>query len=89
MVCYSVLVKKLSEPIVIKYFQKFSNRSKKELSNLEKYIDFSLQMALNISLLWGRANYDEKLHLQKLLFPGIFYNKEKHLSNRKSEFCFL
>jgi DNA invertase Pin-like site-specific DNA recombinase len=53
--------------------------TEKELSNLEKYVSFALQMAANLPILWGKANHTEKLQLQNLLFPnGIFYSKEKN-----------
>ncbi len=47
-------------------------------SNLEKMINKGLEMAENMSDLWGSSNFDDKRKLQNAVFPeGILYNKKK------------
>lgn len=54
--------------------------AKIKLSNLEKYIDFTLQIAGNLSKLWDFKDYNVKQHLQYLVFPkGVSYDKQNHV----------
>lgn len=47
-------------------------------SNLLKYIDHALQLAVNLPSMWASGDYTTKEHLQRLVFPdGIYLNKEK------------
>ena len=56
-------------------------KSKENLSNLEKFIDKSLLIALKLGDLWKIGDFKLKQKLQNLLFPkGIFYNKEFGIS---------
>lgn len=49
-----------------------------ELSNPEKYVDLSLDIASNLSKIWTSGNYATKEQLQYLVFPkGIAYDREK------------
>ncbi len=56
--------------------EKLSNHSI-DSSNLEKIIDKGLEIAENLSELWGSSDFDEKRKLQSLVFPdGIIYSKK-------------
>ncbi len=72
-------------------YEKFSNKYKEEIkeveqeikktslekSNLDDYIEKSLQLSCNLQNVWNLGSYTEKQKLQNLLFPhGIVYNKE-------------
>lgn len=47
-------------------------------SNLEKYMDRSLQYLVELPSLWASSGYKEKQELQRIIFPeGIFYSKKK------------
>ena len=49
-----------------------------KLSNLEKYIDFSVNISYNLLGMWSNQDYEQKLNIQKLLFPdGIRYSRKK------------
>jgi len=49
-----------------------------KLSNLEKYIDFSVNISSNLLGMWNNQDYEQKLNIQKLLFPdGIRYSRKK------------
>jgi len=55
-----------------------SEKPEIKLSNLEKYIDFSVNISSNLLSLWENQDYEQKLTIQKLLFPkGIRYNRKK------------
>lgn len=48
-----------------------------QLSNLEEYINLSLQIASNFSLLWGSDDFGVKSELQNIFFPeGILYDRK-------------
>lgn len=47
-------------------------------SNLENYIQNSLELFSNINDVWGSSDFNEMQKLQKLLFPeGIWYDRKK------------
>ncbi|WP_366524742.1 recombinase family protein [uncultured Pontibacter sp.] len=49
----------------------------KKLSNLEKYVAFSLKMCSEMAKMWVLGDYHTKQKLQKLVFPeGVAYDKE-------------
>ena len=49
----------------------------KKLSNLEKYVGFSLRMCSEMGKMWVLRDYHTKQKLQKLVFPeGVAYDKE-------------
>jgi DNA invertase Pin-like site-specific DNA recombinase len=49
-----------------------------DLSNLPKYVEFSLSIASNLQEMWQMADYSEKEKLQNLVFPeGIVYDRKK------------
>lgn len=75
------------------YFVKFMNKQEDEkkllleeiekreqsLSNLTEYIDFAVLISSMLSDLWDCSNYEDKLLLQKTIFPDkIFYDKKNH-----------
>ena len=81
----------MEEEIDKAFFEKFSSKLKEEKrqmeaemdkqplkkSNLNKYIDFALSTACNLSSLWENGDYEMKQKLQFMLFPeGIYYNKK-------------
>lgn len=46
-------------------------------SNLETYIDNSLELLCNLHNIWRLGNYNEKQKFQKLMFPdGIVYDRK-------------
>ncbi len=48
-----------------------------KLSNLNKYIDFSITIAGNLNKIWTSGNYQLKQKVQYLMFPdGILYDKK-------------
>ena len=54
-------------------------KSKENLSNLEKYIDTTLLMSSNLVSLWKDGSFDIRQKLQNLLFPkGVKYNRQEH-----------
>ena len=54
-------------------------KSKENLSNLEKYIDTTLLMSSNLVSLWKDGSFDIRQKLQNLLFPkGVKYNKHEN-----------
>lgn len=74
-------------------FEKYSQKIKQELaeintqitsysfgsSNLKTAVEKTMVIAENISQLWVSASYEDKQHLQKLIFPeGAVYSKPKH-----------
>jgi len=51
----------------------------KKLSNLEKYVDFSLKMCSEMGKMWVLGDYHTKQKLQQLVFPeGVAYDKENN-----------
>ncbi len=74
-------------------YEKYSQKMKKELaeinkqitnssldsSNLKMAVEKTMALAENLSQLWVSASYEDKQHLQKLIFPeGAVYSKQKH-----------
>jgi hypothetical protein len=54
------------------------NKTSLEKSNLDLYIDKSLELSCNLHKIWELGNYSEKQQLQNLLFPNeIIYSREK------------
>ena len=54
-------------------------KSKENLSNLEKQVGNVLAISSNLGSLWADSSFDIQQKLQSLLFPkGVTYNKEKH-----------
>ncbi|NDW10784.1 recombinase family protein [Dysgonomonas sp. 520] len=52
-------------------------KSKENLSNLQKFIDSTLQIACKLGDLWVNSNFSIQQKLQSLVFPeGVIYNKE-------------
>jgi site-specific DNA recombinase len=63
--------------IKIKQLLKTEDNSN-QLSNFEKAIENCLKLALELPLLWRKANMARKQRIQYLIFPdGIFYNRKK------------
>ncbi|MBI4947785.1 MAG: recombinase family protein [Bacteroidetes bacterium] len=51
-----------------------------KLSNLEKYTDYILRIAENLSKLWDFKDISVKQNLQHLVFPeGVSYDKKNHV----------
>ena len=52
-------------------------KTKENLSNLEKFIEKTLLISCNIGNLWKESNFITQQKLQNLLFPvGVIYDKE-------------
>ena len=81
----------LEGEITKEQFEKFSQKLKEEkkeiekqmpqeqikLSNLEKYLEFSLEMCQQLPAMWVSADNHQRQKLQKLVFPeGVAYDKE-------------
>lgn len=61
-----------------------------EMSNLEKYIEFSLSNCTNLSKMWRSGNYTQRQELQNALFSeGIVYDRQKDECRTTSENVFL
>lgn len=59
-----------------KELEKIGNTS----SNPEKMIDFCIRIALKPASAWSSASYDDKMILQKAIFPrGFRYEKKNHV----------
>ena len=59
-----------------------------KLSNLDKYINLSVEVSQNISEYWVDGSYDTKKAIQKLVFPdGVYFQKEnrEYLTERVNE----
>ena len=57
------------------------------LSNLDYYIERSLELCSNIHILWEKANFNLKQRIQKLVFPkGIKLapNKNEYLTTHSN-----
>ena len=51
-----------------------------KLSNLDKFIKIATDLSVNLLEVWSKQDYEQRLELQKLLFPrGIRYNRKKQL----------
>ena len=49
-----------------------------KLSNLDNFIDFSINISANLLTMWKEQDYANKVDIQKLVFPrGIRYNRKK------------
>jgi site-specific DNA recombinase len=83
----------VNEEIKVDLYEKFITKFKQEeveikaqmqgspisTSNLEKYINRTIELSTELPSLWTSGNYAEKQRLQKLLFKdGIYYNKQKN-----------
>lgn len=81
----------INEEIKADLYEKFSAKFRKERqeldefskltlysnSNLEKYIERSVQYLVELPSLWASSNYKEKQELQRTIFPeGIYYSKK-------------
>ncbi len=52
-------------------------RTGKQVSNLDDFVDDAVEIARNLAVLWENGNYDERQRLQNLVFPeGMYYCKE-------------
>src|SRR5690606_9753738 len=47
-------------------------------SNLEKYVDRSLEYLLELPSVWASSDYTGKRKLQKIIFPECFYYNKKN-----------
>ena len=49
----------------------------KGVSNLEKCLDFAINLSMKLATVWSSARYSDQQRLQFLVFPeGIFYNRK-------------
>lgn len=49
-----------------------------EMSKLDEYINYSLNLSINLRKMWQHADYTQRQELQNTFFPsGITYNREK------------
>jgi site-specific DNA recombinase len=82
----------INEEIKPGLYEKFAEKFRKERqemedkikacpvsgSNLEYYIERSIELATELLSLWASSDYTSKQKLQNLIFPeGICYNKKK------------
>ena len=82
----------VNEEIKMELYEKFMTKFKQECweieqqmggcpisaSNLEYYINRSIEISTELPSLWASSSYSYKYKLQKLLFTdGIYYNKQK------------
>ena len=80
---------KIDESIYNKFHSEFTQelasiqreieKTRFNLSNLEKSIEDALNYAVNLPKMWVKGNLEEKRRIQKLVFPkGIRYNFQNH-----------
>ncbi len=63
--------------IQMEQIQNELSKSPKSLSNLQKLIDFTVQIASNAKHIWANASHTQKLNFQRMMFPdGIHFDKE-------------
>ena len=63
----------------ISMYEEEIRKREKGLSNLDEYIEVSVLIAENPSVLWEFAEYEERQILQKTFFPEkIIYDKKNH-----------
>jgi site-specific DNA recombinase len=82
----------INDQISEELYQKHASKLKEEInqihtnlvsgefdgSNLEKAVSNCLSIAQNLRQAWVSANYENKQHLQRMVFPeGMVYNKQK------------
>ncbi len=82
----------VNEEINVDLYEKFSTKFKQEYnqinqqmggcpisaSNLEYYINRSIELSTELPSVWASSSFREKQKLQRLLFrEGIYYNKQK------------
>ena len=82
----------INEEIKGELYEKFSAKFKEEsaeimqqmtscpisTSNLDYYVNRSIELCTKLPLLWTSSNFKEKQKLQRLIFSdGIYYNKQK------------
>jgi site-specific DNA recombinase len=49
-----------------------------QLSNLDKFINFSINISSNLNEIWGLSDWETKKQVASLVFPnGLTYNKQK------------
>ena len=62
-----------------------------ELSNLDKFINYSVETSPNILNIWKEGNYENKVNIQNMLFPeGIRYNRKKqHYRTQRINLMFI
>ncbi len=54
------------------------NKPHLKLANLQKFIDYSVKISSNLLNMWDEGNYDDRMSIQKMLFPkGIKYDRKK------------
>jgi|GEM_PF-989525 len=74
---YDQKLQKLEEEISM--YEEEIRKREKGLSNLDEYIEVSLLIAENPSVLWEFADYEERQIMQKTFFPEkIVYDKKNH-----------
>ncbi|WP_298416626.1 recombinase family protein [uncultured Kordia sp.] len=74
-VIYNKFSKKFSEEM--DKIENEINKTSFEKSNLDFYIDKSINLISNLHNMWNLSDYTQKQQLQNLLFPnGILYDKE-------------
>lgn len=54
------------------------SKSKIEMSKLDDYINYTLNLSLNLRKMWQQGDYTQRQELQNTFFPkGITYNRQK------------
>lgn len=54
------------------------SKNKIEMSKLDDYIDYSLNLSINLRKMWASGDYTQRQELQNTFFPkGITYNRQK------------
>lgn len=54
------------------------SKNKIEMSKLDDYINYSLNLSLNLRKMWQQGDYTQRQELQNTFFPkGITYNRQK------------
>ncbi len=82
------ILEEISGELYNKYKQKFEaekdeiegqiKKNKIEMSKLDDYINFSLDLSVNLCKMWSSGDYNQRQELQKTFFPeGITYNRNK------------
>ncbi len=82
------ILEEISSELYGKYKQKFEaekdeiegqiKRNAIDMSKLDDYIDFTLNLSENLSKMWASSDYTQRQELQKTFFPqGITYNRKK------------
>ena len=54
------------------------SKNKIEMSKLDDYINYSLNLSINLPKMWQQGDYTQRQELQNVFFPkGITYNRQK------------